>query len=56
MAEAFARRSCLLQDRPEAWQTLARAQRKLGKEELACQADARALLAEERLQVGRYSS
>ncbi|MCR5813324.1 MAG: tetratricopeptide repeat protein [Desulfovibrio sp.] len=50
LAEALARRSCTLQDRPEAWQTLARALRLLGQEERACQADARALLAQERLQ------
>ena len=50
LAEALARRSCALHDRPEAWQTLARALRLLGQEERACQADARALLAQERLQ------
>ncbi|WP_022656252.1 tetratricopeptide repeat protein [uncultured Desulfovibrio sp.] len=45
MAELLARKSVGLHDRPEAWQTLARALRALAREEDARVADARALLA-----------
>ena len=45
MAELLARKSVGLHDRPEAWQTLARALRALNREEEARVADARALLA-----------
>lgn len=45
MAEFLARKSVGLHNRPDAWQTLARALRALGREDEACLADARALLA-----------
>ncbi|MCR5562823.1 MAG: tetratricopeptide repeat protein [Desulfovibrio sp.] len=45
LAEMLARKSVTLHDRPDAWQTLADALRALGREEDACRADARALLA-----------
>jgi len=41
----LARKSAGLQDRPEAWQTLARALRALGREDEARVAEARAVLA-----------
>jgi len=44
VAELLARRSANLHDRPEAWQTLARALRELGREDEARLADARAVL------------
>ena len=44
MAELLARKSTGLHDRPEAWETLARALRKLGREEEARVADAKAVL------------
>ena len=45
MAEFLARKSVGLHNRPDAWQTLARALRALGREDEACLADARAMLA-----------
>ena len=42
MAELLARKSAGLHDRPEAWQALARALRKLGREEEARVAEAKA--------------
>ncbi len=45
LAEMLARKSVTLHDRPDAWQTLADALRALGREEDACRAEARALLA-----------
>lgn len=45
MAEFLARKSVGINDRPEAWQILARALRSLGREDEACMADARAMLA-----------
>ena len=45
MAELLARKSVGLHDRPEAWQALARALRKLGREEEARVAEAKAVLA-----------
>ena len=45
IAEMLARKSAGLQDRPEAWQTLARALRALGREDEARVAEARAVLA-----------
>ncbi len=44
MAELLARKSAGLHDRPEAWETLARALRKLGREEEARVAEAKAVL------------
>ena len=44
MAELLARKSAGLHDRPEAWQALARALRKLGREEEARVAEAKAVL------------
>ena len=44
MAELLARKSSGLHDRPEAWQALARALRKLGREEEARVAEAKAVL------------
>lgn len=44
MAELLARKSTGLHDRPEAWQALARALRKLGREEEARVAEAKAVL------------
>lgn len=45
MAEFLARKSVGLHDRPDAWQTLARALRALGREDEACLADSRAMQA-----------
>lgn len=44
MAELLARKSAGLHDKPEAWETLARALRKLGREEEARVAEAKAVL------------